>query len=155
VPGKSSACMYPYAEQLLEYLAGDPARKDAALILEVKRGLLPPRPRRPAVIMAAATTMSKSVSTRRTATPAPQRPGGLRAGVRYRDTDDQPVWRGKEPFWQQASTNLVKFVIFLHQTVDDLRHALPSVSASSTRTSFAPSSRKESDALARARDGSS
>lgn len=26
--------------------------------------------------------------------------------------------RGKEPFWQQASTNLIKFVILLHQTVD-------------------------------------
>src|SRR3954462_12661966 len=27
--------------------------------------------------------------------------------------------RGKEPFWQQASTNLVKFAIPLHQTLDD------------------------------------
>src|SRR6188508_3301467 len=26
--------------------------------------------------------------------------------------------RGKELFWQQASTNLVKFVILLHQTLD-------------------------------------
>jgi hypothetical protein len=27
--------------------------------------------------------------------------------------------RGKEPFWQQASTNLIKFVILLHQTLED------------------------------------
>ena len=27
--------------------------------------------------------------------------------------------KGKEPFWQQASTNLVKFVILLHQVLDD------------------------------------
>ena len=27
--------------------------------------------------------------------------------------------RGDEPFWQQASTNLMKFVILLHQVVDD------------------------------------
>ena len=27
--------------------------------------------------------------------------------------------RGKEPFWQQASTNLIKFVILLHQVLDD------------------------------------
>jgi len=27
--------------------------------------------------------------------------------------------RGKEPFWQQASTNLVKFVILLHQVLED------------------------------------
>ena len=26
--------------------------------------------------------------------------------------------RGKEPFWQQASTNLIKFVILLHQVLD-------------------------------------
>jgi hypothetical protein len=26
--------------------------------------------------------------------------------------------RGKQPFWQQASTNLLKFVILLHQTLD-------------------------------------
>ena len=26
--------------------------------------------------------------------------------------------KGKEPFWQQASTNLVKFVILLHKTLD-------------------------------------
>jgi hypothetical protein len=26
---------------------------------------------------------------------------------------------GQEPFWQQASTNLVKFVILLHQTLDN------------------------------------
>src|SRR5262249_41223710 len=27
--------------------------------------------------------------------------------------------RGDEPFWQQASTNLIKFVILLHQVLDD------------------------------------
>jgi hypothetical protein len=27
--------------------------------------------------------------------------------------------RGQEPFWQQASTNLVKFVILIHQVLDD------------------------------------
>ena len=37
--------------------------------------------------------------------------------------------RGKEPFWQQASTNLVKFVILLHQIARRLRHALPGLRA--------------------------
>ena len=37
--------------------------------------------------------------------------------------------RGKEPFWQQASTNLVKFVILLHQVARRLRHALPGLRA--------------------------
>jgi hypothetical protein len=34
--GKTSACMYPYVEQLLAYRAGDPVRKIAGLVLEVK-----------------------------------------------------------------------------------------------------------------------
>ena len=37
--------------------------------------------------------------------------------------------RGKEPFWQQASTNLVKFVILLHQDARRLRHALSGLRA--------------------------
>ncbi len=27
--------------------------------------------------------------------------------------------KGKEPFWQQAYTNLIKFIILLHKVVDD------------------------------------
>jgi hypothetical protein len=34
--GKTSACMYPYVEQLLAYRAGDHAAKVAGLVLEVK-----------------------------------------------------------------------------------------------------------------------
>ena len=32
--------------------------------------------------------------------------------------------QGKEPFWQQAYTNLVKFIILLHKVALRLRHAL-------------------------------
>ena len=34
--GKTSACMYPYVEQLLGYRASDPAREVGGLVLEVK-----------------------------------------------------------------------------------------------------------------------
>jgi len=34
--GKTSACMYPYAEQLLRWRASDPQRKLGGLVLEVK-----------------------------------------------------------------------------------------------------------------------
>jgi hypothetical protein len=34
--GKTSACMYPYVEQLLAYRASDPARRVGGLVLEVK-----------------------------------------------------------------------------------------------------------------------
>jgi len=35
--GKTSACLYPYVEQLLAYPAGDSTRRAAGLVLEVKR----------------------------------------------------------------------------------------------------------------------
>ena len=34
--GKTSACMYPYVEQLLAYRANDPTRRIGGLVLEVK-----------------------------------------------------------------------------------------------------------------------
>ena len=34
--GKTSACMYPYVDQLLRWKADDPARKLGGLVLEVK-----------------------------------------------------------------------------------------------------------------------
>jgi hypothetical protein len=34
--GKTSACIYPYVEQLLAYRASDPEQKIAGLILDVK-----------------------------------------------------------------------------------------------------------------------
>lgn len=34
--GKTTACMYPFAHQLLSWRAGDPARRAGALVLEVK-----------------------------------------------------------------------------------------------------------------------
>ena len=46
--GKTSACMYPYVEQLLAYRAGDPAREVAGLVLEVKGDFLHAGARHPA-----------------------------------------------------------------------------------------------------------
>lgn len=117
--GKTSACMYPYVEQLLGFVASDRGRRVAALILEVKGDFC--------------------VHVREML----QRHGrgddyveiGLDSKYRYNplhnDLDAYALaygiatlmtnlfGRGKEPFWQQASTNLVKFVILLHQVLDD------------------------------------
>jgi hypothetical protein len=111
--------MYPYVEQLLAYRANNPARKVAGLVLEVKgdfclqvRDILESRGRAGDYIEV-----------------------GLDSPYRYNplhnDLDAYALaygiatlmtnlfGRGKEPFWQQASTNLVKFVILLHQVLDD------------------------------------
>lgn len=117
--GKTSACMYPYVEQLLAYQAGDSARKVAGLVLEVKgdfclqvRDMLARHNRADDYI---------EVSLE----------SGYRYNPLHNDLDAYALaygiatlmtnlfGHGQEPFWQQASTNLVKFVILLHQTLDD------------------------------------
>ncbi len=116
--GKTTACIYPYIEQLLAYRADDPARKLGALVLEVKgdfcrhvREILERHGRGDDYIEVSLTS--------------PYRYNPL-----HNDLDAYALaygiatlmtnlfGRGKEPFWQQASTNLVKFVILLHQTLD-------------------------------------
>ena len=114
--GKTSACMHPFGEQLLGWQAKDPERRAAALVLEVKgdfcfavRDML----------------------------------GAAGRGDDYRELSLAGEWawnplnepeidsyslaysvgsllnqlfgKGKEPFWQQAYTNLVRFTIELHR----------------------------------------
>ena len=116
--GKTSACIYPAVEQLLAYRADDPTRRLGALVLEVKgdfcrhvRAILERHGRGEDYIEVSLTS--------------PYRYNPL-----HNDLDAYALafgiatlmtnlfGRGKEPFWQQASTNLVKFVILLHQTLD-------------------------------------
>jgi len=116
--GKTSACMYPYAEQLLRWRAGDPDRKIGGLVLEVKgdfcqqvRGML----RRAG----------------RESDYAEIRLGGdICYNPLHNDLDPYAVafaiatlvnnlfGKSKEPFWQQAYTDLLKFVILLRRLVD-------------------------------------
>ncbi|MEO7888857.1 MAG: type IV secretion system DNA-binding domain-containing protein [Vicinamibacterales bacterium] len=117
--GKTSACMYPYVEQLLAYRAADPAAKVAGLVLEVKGDFC----RRVRDILARHGRADDYVEV---SLDSPYRYNPL-----HNDLDAYALaygiatlmtnlfGRGKEPFWQQASTNLVKFVILLHQVLDD------------------------------------
>ena len=52
----------------------------------------------------------------------------------------------KEPFWRQASTNLVKFVILLHQALDDYLRLFQVYEHLIDPVSSASGSRKGSDA---------
>jgi hypothetical protein len=117
--GKTSACMYPYVEQLLAYRASDPASKVAGLVLEVKGDFC----RQVRDILERHGRVDDYVEV---SLDSPYRYNPL-----HNDLDAYALaygiatlmtnlfGRGKEPFWQQASTNLVKFVILLHQTLDD------------------------------------
>src|SRR4051794_29993789 len=117
--GKTSACMYPYVEQLLAHRASDPVRKAAGLVLEVKGDFC----RQVRDIL---TRHGRADDYVEVSLDSPYRYNPL-----HNDLDAYALaygiatlmtnlfGRGKEPFWQQASTNLVKFVILLHQTLDD------------------------------------
>lgn len=116
--GKTSACMYPYVDQLLRWRSDDADRKIGGLVLEVKgdfcgqvRGMLERAGRAGDYVEI-----------------------GLDTGVCYNplhnDLDPYAVayavatllnnlfGRSKEPFWQQAYTDLLKFVILLRRITD-------------------------------------
>src|SRR5574338_265322 len=116
--GKTSACMYPYVQQLLRWRARDPAHKLGGLVLEVKGDFCS--------------------QVRKILTDAGREGDyleiGLETGVCYNplhnDLDPYAVayaiasllnnlfGRSKEPFWQQAYTDLLKFVISLRRITD-------------------------------------
>ena len=114
--GKTSGCMYPFAHQILSWQADDPSRRAGALVLEVKgdfchqvRGILEDAGRADDYLEI-----------------------GLGGSVQWNPLDDplldsyslaygvaslinQLFGKSREPFWQQAYTNLVRWIIELHR----------------------------------------
>ena len=114
--GKTAGCMYPFAEQLLSWRADDPGRRAGALVLEVKgdfchqvRSILGETGRGDDYLEI-----------------------GLGGSWQWNPLDDplldsyslaygvaslinQLFGKSREPFWQQAYTNLVRWIIELHR----------------------------------------
>ena len=114
--GKTSGCMYPFARQILTWQADNPGRRAGALVLEVKgdfchqvRGILEDAGRADDYLEI-----------------------GLGGSVQWNPLDDplldsyslaygvaslinQLFGKSREPFWQQAYTNLVRWIIELHR----------------------------------------
>ena len=107
--GKTSGCMYPFAKQIRGYRATDPARKASALVLEVKGDFC-------YKVQAILDIHGREKDYLEI---------GLESGYRYNPLhNDLEAYalaygiasllnnlfgRGKEPFWQQAYTNLASF----------------------------------------------
>ena len=116
--GKTSACMYPYVDQLLRWRRDDAERKVGGLVMEVKGDFC----RQVHAILKDAGRADDYVEI------------GLDSGVCYNplhnDLDPYAVayaiaallnnlfGKSKEPFWQQAYTDLLKFVILLRRLTD-------------------------------------
>ena len=115
--GKTSACMHPFARQLFSWNADNSTRRAAGLVLEVKGDFC--------------------YDVKRLLEEAGRGDDYIELGLAGRwqwnplDTDldsyslaytiaallNQLFGRSKEPFWQQASTNLVRWIIELHRSL--------------------------------------
>ena len=117
--GKTSGCMYPFAEQILGYAARDPEKRIGGLFLEVKGDFCHK-------VKRLLESYGRGQDYLEISLESPYRYNPL-----YNDLDAYALaygiasllnnlfGKGKEPFWQQAYTNLVKFVILLHQVLYD------------------------------------
>ena len=118
--GKTSACMHPFAKQLLGWQADDPEKRAAALMLEVKgdfchdvRSILDDAGRGDDYLEIGMGGLWKW---------NPLSAWWLDSySLAYTVASllNQLFGKGKEPFWQQAYTNLVRWIIELHRVLPE------------------------------------
>jgi len=117
--GKTSCCMYPFAEQILAYRAGDTERRIGGLVLEVKGDFC----HRVNEILArhgrAEDYVEISLNSKYCYNPLNNDLDAYALAYNIASLLNNLFGRGKEPFWQQAYTNLVKFIILLHKVAFD------------------------------------
>ena len=118
--GKTSACMHPFASQLLGWQAGNPHRRVAALVLEVKGGFCHD-------IRQILLDEGRGGDYMELSMSGEWRGNPLSAwwldsySLAYTVSSllNQLFGKGKEPFWQQAYTNLVRWIIELHRVLPE------------------------------------
>ena len=118
--GKTSACMHPFARQLFGWQARNPKRRAAALILEVKgdfcydiREILEKAGREDDY-------MELSMDGKWQWNPlAAHWLDAYSLAYTVSSLLNQLFGKGKDPFWQQAYTNLVKWIIELYRIFPD------------------------------------
>ena len=118
--GKTSACMHPFAKQLLGWQAGNPQKRAAALVLEVKGDFCHDVHR----ILTEAGRRNDYIEL---SMEGPWQWNPLSAwwldsySLAYTVSSllNQLFGKGKEPFWQQAYTNLVRWIIELYRALPE------------------------------------
>ncbi len=113
--GKTSGCMYPYAEQLISYRADDPDKRIGGLVLEVKgdfchkvKDILKRHGREHDYV-------EVNLNAEHRYNPLYNDLDAYALAYNIASLLNNLFGKGKEPFWQQAYTNLVKFIIQLHK----------------------------------------
>jgi hypothetical protein len=117
--GKTSCCMYPFAKQVLAYKASDKTKRIGGLILEVKgdfcrkvKSILDKHGRGDDYI-------EISLDSEYRYNPLHNDLDAYALAFSIASLLNNLFGKGKEPFWQQAYTNLVKFIILLHKVAYD------------------------------------
>ncbi len=117
--GKTSSCILPFIRQLVAYKAASESERIGGLVLEVKGDLC-------AHLRCALADAGRAEDFIEVGFESPYRYNPL-----HSDLDSYALAYGiaalmnnlfgksKEPFWQQAYTNMVKFVILLHKVLYD------------------------------------
>jgi TraM recognition site of TraD and TraG len=117
--GKSSCAMYPFAEQILAYKASDQSRRIGGLTLEVKGDFC----RKVKEILTrhgrAEDYIEISLDSDYRYNPLHNDLDAYALAYNIASLLNNLFGRSKEPFWQQAYTNLVKFIILLHKVAYD------------------------------------
>ncbi len=117
--GKTASAMYPFAEQILAYRAQDADRRIGGLVLEVKGDFC----RRVREILVrhgrADDYVEISLTSEFRYNPLHNDLDAYALAYNIASLLNNLFGRGKEPFWQQAYTNLVKFIILLHKVAFD------------------------------------
>ena len=118
--GKTSACMNPFARQLLGWQAGNPHLRAAALVLEVKGDFC--QDIRQILVEAGRGQDYIEIGMDSRSQWNPLSAWWLDSySLAYTVSSllNQLFGKGKEPFWQQAYTNLVRWIIELHRVFPD------------------------------------
>ena len=117
--GKTSCCMYPFVQQVLGWHRDRPEQRPGGLVLEVKGDFCHQVQR----ILERAGRGGDYVELGLDGTwcynPLESDLDPYSLAYQVASLLNQLFGKGKEPFWQQAYTNLVKFVILLHRIADD------------------------------------
>jgi hypothetical protein len=113
--GKTSSCLYPFAEQILSYKAFNKDERIGGLVLEVKgdfckrvKEMLERHGR-------AEDYIEISLDSEYRYNPLHNNLDAYALAFSIASVLNNLFGRGKEPFWQQAYTNLVKFIILLYK----------------------------------------
>ena len=117
--GKTSCCMYPFARQVFGWYPDQPDLRAAGLVLEVKGDFC----HQVQKILLEHGRGDDYVRLGLTGSwcynPLECELDAYSLAYQVASLLNQLFGKGKEPFWQQAYTNLVKFVILLHRLRDD------------------------------------